>query len=125
MPALKLSSDFEFGGIAYASPEEWFGEKIGEVSPETIRNQQAQERAKAGVFCEQYGGKLFNSYSDLLEAPDLDAVYTPLPPGLHYRWAGKAVERKKHVFVEKPATAKLDDTRALIDAAKRNEVALH
>ena len=125
MPALKLSADFEFGGIAYASPEEWFGKKVGEVSSEMIRNQQAREREKASVFCEQYGGKLFNSYSELLDAPDLDAVYTPLPPGLHFRWAGKAVERKKHVFVEKPATAKLDDTRALIGAAQKNDVALH
>ena len=125
MPALKLSADFEFGGIAYASPEEWFGEKLGEVSAETIHDQQDRERGKAGVFCEQYGGKLFGSYAELLAAPDLDAVYTPLPPGLHYRWAGQAVGNGKHVFVEKPATTKLDDTRTLIAAAEKQGVALH
>ena len=125
MPALHASSDFEFYGIGYASPEEWFGEKAGEVPAAAVEQQQAREREKAAAFCAQYGGRLCSSYGELLDAPGLDAVYIPLPPGLHCRWACAAAEKGKHVFVEKPATTALRDTEKLIRTAREHDVALH
>ena len=40
----------------------------------------------------------------LLDDPSIDAVYVPLPAGLHYEWALKALAKGKHVIIEKPAT---------------------
>ena len=125
MPALKNSAKFEFSGIAFASPEEWFGAAVGRVGSAAIEKQQTQERTKAGVFCEQYGGTLYSSYSQFLSAPDVEAVYIPLPPGLHFRWASEAAKSGKHVFVEKPATTALDDTESLIRTVQNNGLALH
>ena len=40
----------------------------------------------------------------LLDDPSIDAVYIPLPAGLHCEWARKAISKGKHVIIEKPAT---------------------
>lgn len=125
MPALKKAEkEFVFAGIGYASPEEWFGD-VSKVSEETIKDQQERERAKAQTFIDAYGGKFYTGYQSLIESSDVDAIYLPLPPALHYKWAKLALENGKHVFVEKPSTCYLKDTEELIAIAKQKNLALH
>ncbi len=118
MPAItKLSENFEFVGLAIASKEEWNGkynEEIKEI-----------ELLKTRKFIDQYGGKVFFSYKELITASNVDAIYLPLPPGLHFKWASLALKNKKHVLIEKPSTTKLEDTKKLINIAKENNLALH
>lgn len=53
----------------------------------------AQEAAKtAGI------PKAFGSYEALLDDPEIDAIYNPLPNTLHDEWTRKAAERGKHVL---------------------------
>lgn len=125
MPALKKAEgETVFAGIGYASPEEWFGD-ISNVPSETIKEQQERELAKAQTFIDAYGGKVFLGYKALIEAKDIDAIYLPLPPALHYKWAKLALENGKHVFVEKPSTTCLADTDSLIEIASKKSLALH
>lgn len=125
MPALKKAEDcIVFAGIGYASPEEWFGD-ISNVSAETIKEQQERECAKAQTFIDAYGGKIYKGYQQLIESEDIDAIYLPLPPALHYKWAKMALENGKHVFVEKPSTTSLADTDSLIEIASKKGLALH
>ena len=46
--------------------------------------------------------KAYSSYDDLLANPEIDAVYAPLPAGLHVKWLCKAAAAKKHILSEKP-----------------------
>ncbi|KAL6248914.1 hypothetical protein RBB50_003977 [Rhinocladiella similis] len=63
--------------------------------------------------------KAYGSYDEVVADPDIDAVYIPLPNGLHYKWALAALEAGKHVLVEKPITSNAREARALAAAAHR------
>lgn len=125
LPALhQAGQNFMFAAIGIASPEEWFGD-LTNVSQEQIDAQQARERSKAQTFVDQYGGEIIIGYGNLVSSQLIDATYIPLPPALHHRWAKKALEAGKHVFVEKPSTTSLLDTEDLIAIALQKGLALH
>lgn len=117
MPALLKNECFEFVGISSASAEEWFGKPTDDLV--------FSERSKAQNFVDSYGGKLFSSYGQMLGSDEIDAVYIPLPPGLHFKWAKIALESGKHILLEKPFTTSLKDTEELITIAKRKNLAVH
>jgi predicted dehydrogenase len=58
------------------------------------------------------------SYADLVGDPDVDAVYVPLPNGLHAEWVLAALAAGKHVLCEKPMTANADEARRVAEAAE-------
>lgn len=120
LPALK-KTNIEYVGVAYATAEEWFDQNVNDASSAVIDN----ERKKAETFKEAYGGKVFSGYENMLTSGEIDAVYLPLPPALHYKWAKRALENGLHVLIEKPSTASLADTKGLVRLAKEKELALH
>jgi len=123
MPALQQCEGLEFVGIGVYTKEERFGTKV--ISDEAFHVAVQQEKDKAQVFIDQYGGKLYNGYEEIVMSPDIDALYIPLPPALHFKWAKLALEHGKHVLVEKPSTISADDTKELVRIASEHGVALH
>ena len=122
LPSLKRLEDFNFVGVAIATPEEWAGEgKVTESTYSVIK----KERQKAQTFVDNYGGRIFEGYQSLIESPDVDVVYLPLPPALHYKWAKLTLEAGKNAYVEKPFTTSLSDTQALLSIAKEKNLAVH
>ena len=68
--------------------------------------------------------KAYGSYDELLQDPEVTAVYIPLPNTLHYEWTIKALEAKKHVLCEKPLAPTEEVARQMIEAAEKNGVLL-
>jgi len=64
--------------------------------------------------------KVFNAYEELLNDPDVDAVYIPLPNHLHVQWAIRALEAGKHVLCEKPIGISFEEAQQLLNVSKQN-----
>lgn len=123
MPALVQMDEIEYIGIGVNSVEERYGSSLPD---KTVQDEMIQRgKEKANKFAEEYGGIIFDSYYSVVTSDLVDAVYIPLPPSLHYKWAKIALECGKHVLVEKPSTLNGIDTKELINIAKRNELVIH
>lgn len=66
----------------------------------------------------------YGSYRDLLDDPDIDAIYIPLPNTLHAEWTIAALAAGKPVLCEKPLAVSSDEAQRMIDAAREHGVPL-
>ena len=64
--------------------------------------------------------KVHSTYQDLLDDPDIDAVYISLANHQHCEWSIKALQAGKHVLCEKPIAMDAKEARLMADAAKEN-----
>lgn len=84
----------------------------------------ARDRARARALAEKFGIGVFDSYDDVIASPNVNAVYIPLPIGLHKEWAIKALEAGKHVLCEKSLTGRYEDCAEVIELARERGLAL-
>jgi predicted dehydrogenase len=90
-----------------------------QVAGVEVRAVAARDAARARAFAAEHGIAIVHaSYVALLADPDVDAVYNPLPNGLHGVWTIRALRAGKHVLCEKPFTANADEARAVVAVAK-------
>jgi len=83
----------------------------------------SRDIAKAQAAANDLGiPRAYGSYEELIDDPDVEAIYNPLPNHLHVPWSIRAAERGKHVLCEKPIALTAAETRTLIAARDRTAV---
>jgi predicted dehydrogenase len=79
-----------------------------------------REAGRAERFARDKGiGRGVAGYQALVDDPDIDALYIPLPNSLHAEWTIRALEAGKPVLCEKPLCGTLPDTERVLTSARQ------
>jgi predicted dehydrogenase len=92
----------------------------GELVAVASRDAERARAFAAGTGIPRHHG----SYEALLGDPEVDAVYIPLPNGMHREWSIRAAEHGKHVLCEKPLALDAAECLEMEAAAQANGVLL-
>ena len=109
------------GILSTANIARQFIKGVSPSSKVTVSAVASRDAEKAARFATETGiPRHFDSYEAMLADPEIDAIYNPLPNGLHAEWSIRAMEAGKHVLCEKPLAASAKEARAMFDAARRH-----
>ena len=75
--------------------------------------------SRAIDMAQQYGGKTYKSYEELLSDPKIDAVSVCSSNSTHAEISIAALKAGKHVLCEKPMATSIEDAEEMIAAAKQ------
>jgi xylose dehydrogenase (NAD/NADP) len=80
----------------------------------------SRDAAQAETYAREQGiERAYGGYGALLEDPDVEAVYIPLPNSLHVEWTLRALEAGKHVLCEKPFSRRAEEAEQAFAVAER------
>lgn len=71
--------------------------------------------SRSGDIDPRWAETTVDSYEDVLNHPDVEAVYLPLPNHLHLEWIKRCAAAGKHVLCEKPLALTASDARLAAD----------
>lgn len=81
-----------------------------------------RSKEKAKDFADEFSiERVHNSYEDLLNDENIDAVYIPLPTGMHANWCIKAAEASKNVLCEKPIAVNMKELENIQNAFDKSK----
>lgn len=85
----------------------------------------SRDLARARAAAEQLGiERAYGSYGELLDDPDIEAVYIPLPNHMHAEWTLAAAAAGKHVLCEKPLALTAEEAQRMVDGCEHAGVKL-
>ena len=83
----------------------------------------SRSRERAESFSKHFSlSKAYDSYHDLLNDSEIEAVHIPLPNAMHCDWAVAALQNGKHVLVEKPFATSFDAAEAMVSLAQQKNL---
>lgn len=98
LPAIKATNEFELVAVA------------------------SRKKEKAESFAGKFCCEAIAGYSNLINRDDIDAVYIPLPTGLHEEWIMKALKKGKHILSEKSLAENYLSAKKIISEAESRQL---
>jgi len=85
----------------------------------------ARDPKRAAAFAHKHHiARVHQTYNDLLADPNIDAIYNPLPNGLHAEWTIRALKAGKHVLCEKPFASNASEAQEMAKVAAETGLVL-
>jgi len=79
----------------------------------------ARDRKRAEEFAAMHGiPRVHATYEDVINDPEVDAIYNPLPNSHHCEWTIAALRAGKDVLCEKPLASNAAEAQRMADVAK-------
>jgi predicted dehydrogenase len=92
------------------------GPAFNKVSNSQLVAVMRRDAAKAADYAKRHGvPKWYSNAADLINDPEIDAVYIATPPSFHEQYAIHALQAGKYVYVEKPVTINVASCKRMID----------
>jgi D-xylose 1-dehydrogenase (NADP+, D-xylono-1,5-lactone-forming) len=80
----------------------------------------SRDRARAEAYAHEHGlERAHGSYQELVDDPEIEAVYISLPNAFHAEWSIRALRAGKHVLCEKPLTRHAHEAEEAFDVAEQ------
>jgi len=108
--------------VGIVSPGRWGKKLLDAVADSealTFGGIFSRDPVKRTQVTSAHGGRDYESYADLLNDPQIEAVIIPTPHFLHHDQGIAALAAGKHIFVEKPLATTLEDAEALTVASRQ------
>jgi predicted dehydrogenase len=79
----------------------------------------SRDPARASQWAAEHGvARGVQGYDQVLDDPSIEAVYIPLPNGMHAEWTIAALQAGKAVLCEKPLCATPEETSRVLEVAR-------
>jgi predicted dehydrogenase len=89
--------------------------EAGDIAVVTVGSREA---ARAEAYAAEHGiPRAFGSYQAVIDDPQVEVVYNPLPNSLHAEWTLRALAAGKPVLCEKPLASNAEEARRMVEAA--------
>ena len=108
------------GNVAHEFANSFYNTKNAKLIAIASKSQNKLSRFKANLNIDI--NNCYDDYENLLKNNKVDIVYIALPNSLHYVWALKSLDFKKHILVEKPAFINFQDTKNFFNHPNFNDV---
>jgi predicted dehydrogenase len=81
----------------------------------------ARDKVRANEFAKQHMiEKAYSSYQEVIDDPNVDVIYNPLPNNAHGPWNIRALTAGKHVLSEKPSASNAAEAKEVAAAVSKS-----
>ena len=85
----------------------------------------SRDYSKAKKWASDFGIAAEVSYDALLANKEVDAIYIPLPIGLHKKWVLKAAKAGKHIICEKSLAESFKSVKEIVNKCRSKGIVLY
>ena len=116
---------FRWGIIGPGRIAERFAGGLSALDDAVLHGVASRNESRGQAFAQKFGGqKIYTSYEDMVNDPDIDGVYIGTPHRFHFEQTMLCLEAGKPVLCEKPLTVNATETEALIAKSQEKNVFL-
>ena len=120
-----MNKIFNWGIIGPGRIAHKFAEGLNVINDGNLFAIASNNKDRADHFAKKHNvNEVYYSYKELVNDPNVDAIYIATPHRFHFEQTKLALEAGKPVLCEKPFTVNANEAEILIDIAKANNIFL-